>query len=189
MRLNESIAITAPPKVVWDYLVEPSNYLHFMSGITRWEVAGEQRTGLGARYRMLIRVGSAEVGGLIEIVEWDEQRDMAWSSVLGVDQRGRWRLRELDDGRTRVELRYAYGVAGSGIPGWIAELVAAATLGGHQRRAQGHQNTHGEDHRISADAPRPPFARGSSRPWTVWTTLAADRKRGNTPMTPGPRAW
>ena len=70
---------------------------------------------------MLIRVGSAEVGGLIEIVEWNEQRDMAWSSVLGVDQRGRWRLRELDDGRTRVELRFAYGVAGAGIPGWIAE--------------------------------------------------------------------
>ena len=83
MRLNESIVIAAPPKLVWDYLAEPSNYLHFMSGITRWEVEGEQRTGLGARYRMLIRVGSAEVGGLIEIVEWDEQRDMAWSSVLG----------------------------------------------------------------------------------------------------------
>ena len=97
-----AIVVSAPPELVWDYLAEPSNYLHFMSGITRWEVAGEQRTGLGARYRMLIRVGSAEVGGLIEIVEWDERRDMAWSSVLGVDQRGRWRLRELDDGRTTV---------------------------------------------------------------------------------------
>ena len=131
MRLNESIVISAPPKLVWDYLADPSNYLHFMSGVTRWEVEGEQRSGLGARYRMLIRVGSAEVGGLIEIVEWNEERDMAWSSVLGVDQRGRWRLRQLPDGRTRVELRFAYGVAGAGIPGWIAELVAAPQLGGH----------------------------------------------------------
>jgi uncharacterized membrane protein len=154
MRLNESIVITAPPKLVWDYLVEPSNYLHFMSGITRWEVAGDQRTGLGARYRMLIRVGSAEVGGLIEIVEWDEQRDMAWSSVLGVDQRGRWRLRELDDGRTRVELRYAYGVAGSGIPGWIAELVAAPQLGGHLRRSLRQLKRQVEHQRMGADAAR-----------------------------------
>lgn len=134
MRLNESIVISAPPKRVWDYLAEPSNYLHFMSGITRWEVAGEQRSGLGARYRMLIRVGSAEVGGLIEIVEWHPEGDMAWSSVLGIDQRGRWRLREQPDGRTRVEFRYAYGVAGSGIPGWIAEMVAAPQLGRHMRR-------------------------------------------------------
>ena len=135
MRLNESIIISAPPKLVWDYVSEPSNYLHFMSGVTRWEVEGERRSGLGARYRMLIRVGSAEIGGLIEIVEWNEQRDMAWSSVLGVDQRGRWRLRRLPDGRTRVELRFAYGVAGSGISGWIAELFAAPQLGGHLRRS------------------------------------------------------
>ena len=134
MRLNESIVISAPPRLVWDYLAEPSNYLHFMSGVTRWEVAGEVRSGLGARYRMLIRVGSAEVGGLVEIVEWREERDMAWSSVMGVDQRGRWRLREQDDGRTRVEFRFAYGVAGAGIPGWIAELVAAPQLRGHLRR-------------------------------------------------------
>lgn len=134
MRLNESIVISAPPERVWEYLAEPSNYLHFMSGITRWEVAGEQRSGLGARYRMLIRVGSAEVGGLIEIVEWHPARDMAWSSVLGIDQRGRWRVRGEPDGRSKVEFRYAYGVAGSGIPGWIAELVAAPQLGRHLRR-------------------------------------------------------
>jgi uncharacterized membrane protein len=135
VRLNESIVVSASPRLVWDYLAEPSNYLHFMSGITRWEVAGDKRSGLGARYKMLIRVGSAEVGGLIEIVEWKEERDMAWSSVTGVDQRGRWRLREEDDGRTRVEFRFAYGVAGAGIPGWIAELVAAPQLGGHLRRS------------------------------------------------------
>jgi uncharacterized membrane protein len=154
MRLNESIVISAPPKLVWDYLAEPSNYLHFMSGITRWEVAGERRTGLGARYRMLIRVGSAEIGGLIEIVEWHEQRDMAWSSVLGVDQRGRWRLRELDDGRTRVELRFAYGVAGSGIPGWIAELGRRDQLGSHLRRSLRQLKSQVEHERLRAEAAR-----------------------------------
>jgi len=154
MRLNESIVISAPPKLVWEYLVEPSNYLHFMSGVTRWEVAGEQRSGLGARYRMLIRVGSAEVGGLIEIVEWKEERDMAWSSVMGVDQRGRWRLRELPDGRTRVELRFAYGVAGSGIPGWIAELVAAPQLGTHLRRSLRQLKRQVEHARLRAEAAR-----------------------------------
>ena len=53
---------------------------------------------------------------------------MAWSSVTGVDQRGRWRLRELGDGRTRVTFRFAYGVAGGGLAGLIAERVAAPAL-------------------------------------------------------------
>ena len=154
MRLKESVLVSASPEQIWDYLEDPANWLHFMSGVTRWEVRGDVPSGLGARYRMLIRVGSAEIGGLIEIVEWHEQRDMAWSSVLGVDQRGRWRLRELDDGRTRVEFRYAYGVAGSGIPGWIAELVSAPQLGGHLRRSLRQLKSQVEHERLRAEAAR-----------------------------------
>jgi uncharacterized membrane protein len=84
---------------------------------------------------MLFRVGSAEVGGLIEVVEWLPPSEMAWTSITGLDQRGRWRLREAPGGRTRVELRLAYGVAGSGLFGWLAERVAAPTVGGHLRQS------------------------------------------------------
>jgi uncharacterized membrane protein len=90
---------------------------------------------LGARYRVLFRVGAAEVGGLIEVVEWEEGRELAWTSVLGVDQRGRWRVRPTGNRRTRVELRMAYGVAGSGLSGWVAERIAAPMLSGHLRRS------------------------------------------------------
>jgi uncharacterized membrane protein len=134
MRVKAQVHISAPAPAVWEVISDPARQLSYMSGITRWEVAGEQPTGLGARYRMLLRVGSAEVGGLIEIVEFAEPREIAWTSVTGVDQRGRWRLREASDGRTRVELRLAYGVAGSGLGGWVAEQVAAPIVGGHLRR-------------------------------------------------------
>jgi uncharacterized membrane protein len=125
MRVNRSISIHASPAHVWEEIVEPDNYLRFMSGVTRWDVDGEIRTGLGARYRMLFKVGSAEVGGLIEIVEEIPERDLAWTSVTGIDQRGRWRLRERSPGITTVELRFSYGVAGAGLPGWFAEQVSA----------------------------------------------------------------
>ncbi len=134
MRVGARIQVSAPADAVWSFIADPSRYLHFMSGITRWEVESEDPTGLGARYRMLMRVRSAEIGGLVEIVEWDEPGDIAWTSVTGIDQRGRWRLRERGLGRTDVELRLSYGIAGSGIPGWIAERVAAPTVEGHLRR-------------------------------------------------------
>ena len=134
MRVAESITITAPPALVWDAVAEPSRYLHFMSGVTRWSVEGTQETGLGARYRMLLRVGSAEVGGLIEVVEFVPERDLAWTSVTGVDQHGRWRLRPLPHGGTRVELRLQYGVAGGGIWSWLAEQLAGPTVRGHVRK-------------------------------------------------------
>jgi uncharacterized membrane protein len=134
MRVDADIWVGAPPALVWAAVSDPARALHFMSGITRWEVEGDQRDGLGARYRMLMRVGSAEIGGVVELVEWSTERDIAWTSVTGVDQRGRWRLREGEDGTTHVEFRLAYGVAGSGVFGWVAEQLAAPTVRGHLRR-------------------------------------------------------
>jgi len=154
VRVKESVVISAPPQLVWDYLADPKNYLPFMHGITRWEVTSRNPSGLGARYRMLMKVASAEVGGLIEIVEFHEPRDMAWSSVTGIDQRGRWRLRETDDGRTRVEFRFAYGVAGAGIPGRIAELVAAPTIASNARRSLHQLKRQIEHERLRAEAAR-----------------------------------
>jgi uncharacterized membrane protein len=135
MRASATIQIPAPPESVWAIISDPEQALNFLSGVTRWEAASGFPSGLGARYRMLFRIGSAEVGGLIEVVEWLPPSELAWTSVTGLDQRGRWRLREAPGGRTRVELRMAYGVAGSGIPGWIAERVAAPTVSGHLRRS------------------------------------------------------
>ena len=151
MRVTVGIDVAAPAEAVWDQVADPVKVLHVMSGITRWEPqearqgpggtaavpASAPETGLGARYRMLMRVGSAEVGSLIEIVEFCPPWDMAWTSVTGVDQRGRWRLRPRDSAgrgpRTHVEFRLAYGVAGAGLLGWLAEQVAAPQVSGHLR--------------------------------------------------------
>jgi uncharacterized membrane protein len=133
MRTSAHTTIGAPIETVWAFVSDPERALSFMSGVTRWEVDGDQATGLGARYRILLRVGSAEVGGLIEIVESEAPRELAWTSVTGVDQRGRWRLRAAPGGRTRAEIRLAYGVAGAGISGWLAERLAAPAVSRHLR--------------------------------------------------------
>ena len=131
MRTTAASVISAPIDSVWSVVSDPERALSFMSGITRWEVESDEPTGLGARYRILLRIGSAEVGGLIEIVEWDPPRELAWTSITGVDQRGRWRLRPESGGRTRAEIRLAAGVAGSGIAGWVAERIAQPIVSSH----------------------------------------------------------
>jgi uncharacterized membrane protein len=134
MRVGAKTIVAAPAERVWAAISDPEQVLSFMSGVTRWEVQSDEPSGLGSRYRMLLRVGSAEIGGLIEIVEFNEPSDLAWTSVTGIDQRGRWRLRPVGTDRTRVELRLAYGVAGAGPAGWVAERFAAPVVGQHLRR-------------------------------------------------------
>ena len=161
MRVGAAIDVAAPPQLVWEFVTDPTRYLHFMNGITRWEVTTEQDRGLGARYRTLMRVGSAEVGGLIELVEFTPERDMAWNSVTGVDQRGRWRIRGREGG-SHVELRLQYGVAGAGIWGWLAEQFAARTVRGHLRRSlqQLKRQVEHEQLRLQAAARREARAAG-----------------------------
>ncbi|MEO9023920.1 MAG: SRPBCC family protein [Solirubrobacteraceae bacterium] len=133
MRASASTTISAPLDAVWAVVSDPERMLSFMSGVTRWEVQSDEPTGLGARYRMLMRVGSAEIGGLVEVVEWEPPRELAWTSITGIDQKGRWRLRPAPGGRTRAEIRLAYGVAGSGLAGWLAEQIAAPAVKSHLR--------------------------------------------------------
>jgi uncharacterized membrane protein len=134
MRVNGDRVLSAPIEDVWSIVTDPERVLSYMSGVTRWELAGDRPRGLGARYRILLRVGAAEVGGLVEVVEFDEPCDFAWTSVTGLDHRGRWRLREARGGRTRVEFRLAYVVAGAGLSGWVAERIAAPMVAGHVRQ-------------------------------------------------------
>ena len=160
MRINHATLLAAPIEDVWAIVTDPERVLDYMSGVTRWEVAGERATGLGARYRMLFRVGAAEVGGLVEVVEFAEPCDFAWTSVTGLDHRGRWRLREMPGGRTRIELRLSYVVEGAGLSGWIAERVAAPTVSGHVRRTLQQLARLVEHEQLRAAARRRSAARG-----------------------------
>ena len=130
MRIAETIEVKAPPALVWEQVSDPARVLDFWAGVTRWECVSEPRRGLGARYRMLMRVGSAEVGGLVEVVEFEEPGDMAWTSVLGVDQRGRWRLREHGPNRTSVMFRLSYHAPG-GLLGWLSDQLSAPMVRNH----------------------------------------------------------
>ena len=134
MRVEQKIVVNAPCDEVWAFITEPENYPRFFTGITRWEPEGRKKRGPGARYKMRMAVGSAELGGLIEVVEYDEPRDMAWTSVTGIDHRGRWRLRSRGPNRTAVTFRLSWNAPG-GLLGWMSDRLSAPFVGRNLRSA------------------------------------------------------
>jgi fatty-acyl-CoA synthase len=124
MRVEETISIDAPCEEVWDLVTDPETYTNVLAGITRFDVEGRKQRGLGARYSMRMEVGSAQIGGLVEVVEYDAPRDMAWTSVTGIDHRVRWRVRENEDGTTKVTFRLSYQSPGA-LLGTVADYVSA----------------------------------------------------------------
>jgi uncharacterized membrane protein len=124
MRVERSRVVSAPADVVWSAVRDPSRYGEIL-GFGTWDPRGEETTGVGARYRIKLPVGSIVLGGEVEVVECDDRCELAWHSVTGVDHRGRWRLRPSRRGNgTEVTLRLAYQAPG-GVLGLLANYAAA----------------------------------------------------------------
>jgi acyl-CoA synthetase (AMP-forming)/AMP-acid ligase II/ribosome-associated toxin RatA of RatAB toxin-antitoxin module len=133
MRVEKSDVIDASPAEVWELISDPRGYPRFMHHVTQLAHKGGPERGLGARFTIHVRAGSADVGGLVEIVEFDEPADLAWTSVTGIDQRLRWRLRETDDSQTRVTLRLAYESPG-GLLGTVADQISKPMMASNLER-------------------------------------------------------
>jgi uncharacterized membrane protein len=124
VRLSRSIVIDTEPHLVWKHIADPGCYPEFMASLERWETVTDTPVGVGARYTVHWKIGSVPIGGVIEVSQFDEPRDLAWIGITGITLRGRFRLRDAADGRTKVTFRLAYEAPG-GLLGLIADRVAA----------------------------------------------------------------
>ncbi|MGA8329134.1 MAG: SRPBCC family protein [Mycobacterium sp.] len=140
MRVERRTVIDADRDAVWKLVSDPDTFPLFMANLERWESANDQPLGVGARYLVHWKIGSVPVGGLMEVVEFDDRRDLAWVGITGVSMRGRIRLRDAGKGKTKVTFRLSYQAPG-GIWGYIADRVAVRQVGriaaGSLRRIEG----------------------------------------------------
>jgi uncharacterized membrane protein len=157
MRVDERRRIKADRETVWAWICDPARYPEFMDGVNRWEVIGDHASGCGARWDVRLQIGAAPVGGVVEVVEFDEPGDLAWNSVTGVTMRGRWRLRVRPNGETEVGLRLAYQAPG-GLMGLIADRVAQPIVKRSLRRSLRNLQM------LVESRPAPQKVEGSRRP-------------------------
>jgi uncharacterized membrane protein len=128
MRVQRQCIVDADRDAVWKVVSSPDCYPEFMASLERWEMEEDGPASLGARYTVHWRVGSVPIGGVVEVIEFDEARELSWVGLTGVSQRGRFRLRSTEDGHTKVVFRLAYESAGN-LLGLIADRVASRQVG------------------------------------------------------------
>src|SRR2546423_937862 len=97
-RLHQCVLIDREPRAVFALVSDPRRDEEFFSSLGRWEPRSRKIRGTGGRFRVLMRVGSIEAGGILRVTEWREPELIAWESESGVDQRGRWQVRPVGDG-------------------------------------------------------------------------------------------
>jgi uncharacterized membrane protein len=128
MRVERQLVVKGDRHSVWALVSDPDRYPEFMPNLERWDTVTEGPAELGSRYTVHWKIGAAPVGGVIELVEFDPARDLAWLSITGVSQRGRFRLRDAGPGGTKVTFRLSYQSPG-GLLGLLADRIAARQVG------------------------------------------------------------
>jgi uncharacterized membrane protein len=124
MRVERHLTVKADRHAVWDLVSDPARYPSFMPNLERWETVTEGPPEVGSRYTVHWKIGAAPVGGVIELVEFDSARDLAWLSITGVSTRGRFRLRDAGTDGTKVTFRLSYQSPG-GLLGLLADRLAS----------------------------------------------------------------
>jgi carbon monoxide dehydrogenase subunit G len=137
VRIEQSIKIAAPREDVWRYVSQPERYSEFMVGFRWAPCPGEPVDGIGARFQIYIEVTSIDLGGTVEVIEYDAPHELAWTNITGIDHRGRWILRPRGPEETEVTMRLGYQVAG-GILALVSSRVGAPGISRNIRRSLGN---------------------------------------------------
>ena len=125
-RLHRSLLIAREPQVVFALISDPDRASEFFVGLTRWESRSRRRRGLGARFKVLMRIGSIEAGGLVRITGWRPDELIEWESEAGITQRGRWVVRPATGG-TELHLEIEFELEGPGSR--LVEAIAGRVVG------------------------------------------------------------
>jgi fatty-acyl-CoA synthase len=126
MRIEARLPVAAPADEVWAVVSDPCVIGGLGDTFIVTEIEPGSKPGVGTRYRALLRVGPVPVGGNVEIIEFDEPRDMAWTTLTGVDHRLRVRIRDHAEGGSWLSLRFAYD--SPGLLGSVADLASFPTV-------------------------------------------------------------
>jgi uncharacterized membrane protein len=114
--------IEAPVERVFGYVDDHRHTIRYMRGLTLWSPTTDVVHGKGAEFEVVMKAGPANLRSIVRISAWTENRTIAWRSVDGFRQSGRWGFGRHGD-RTEVILDLEYEFGG-GIAGRMLSRVA-----------------------------------------------------------------
>jgi len=119
-----------PLDVAFAYVDDHRTVPDWMFGVTRFEPVGKQLNGLGACFDATMRIGPKSLDSRLQVVEWVHARSIVLQSVSGFRSSSSWTFADLGDGRSRLDVDFAYelpgGFAGRALGKLIEPVVDSA---------------------------------------------------------------
>jgi carbon monoxide dehydrogenase subunit G len=118
MKVERTVEVAATPLEAFTKLSDVKVLSTLFAGFMEWYPTDQPN-----RFRTVILMGPAPLGGEVELEFWPESGNVTWHNTRGVHFLGRFLIQRSDIG-SRVTLRIFYHLDG-GVGSRIAEWVAA----------------------------------------------------------------
>ena len=114
-RVTFTTTVDAPIETTFQYVDDYTNATKYMKDLVVWKPTGKVVHGIGAEFAVGMKAGPKVLESTIHFTEWKENHAMAWESVSGLQQTGRWAFRkrgEKTEATFTMEYELGGGIAG-----------------------------------------------------------------------------
>ena len=115
--------IAAPVEAVFAYVDDHKNTTKYMQGLTRWKPTTDKVHGKDAEFEVVMKAGPMDLGSVVHITDWKENATIAWKSISGFKQTGKWAFKKKGESACEATLDMEYDLGG-GIAGRMVGKVA-----------------------------------------------------------------
>lgn len=120
--------IDAAIETVFAYVDDHKNTTKYMKGLTRWAPTTDVTHGKDAEFEVAMKAGPKTLNSVVHITAWTENKTIAWKSIAGFQQTGKWAFAKKGDG-TAATFEMDYDLGG-GIAGrMLARAVEPVVKG------------------------------------------------------------
>ena len=126
-KIEKSIEINAPVAKVFALVNDWHNTLGYMESFTKFEPTTEMEEGDGARFVYALKAAGMEMGGEMEISEWEQDKGWSMTSTKGMKTNARWAFEPLTENSSRVTFTTEYEVPGSFLGAIVDKLLVERT--------------------------------------------------------------
>jgi ligand-binding SRPBCC domain-containing protein len=121
-KITASTTIDAPAGEVFAYAADYRHATTVVPGLAKFEPAGDETEGLGARFAAVFELGPSKYDATLEVTTFDPDHSIGWSTTSSPSQSLLWTFSERAGG-TAVD--FELGVE---LPGGITGNILAMTI-------------------------------------------------------------
>ena len=129
--IHHTASASVPLSTAFAHVADYRTVPQWFFGIGKFVPQGEKDYGLGATYDSAVKIGPKEIGSVVRVTGFEEDRLITLTSIAGFKTTSRWTFSAAGDNGTELAVEFTYelpgGLAGKAL-GMIIEPFAVQAV-------------------------------------------------------------